>query len=65
MQDLWDKKRELDEKEHHNKKEEEKLEIIKKKEKHEQSAIASSEVKQILQVIYKLLTIINFININN
>ncbi|XP_008185951.1 histone deacetylase 4 isoform X8 [Acyrthosiphon pisum] len=49
MQDLWEKKRELEEKEQREKKEEEKLETIKKKEKHEQSAIASSEVKQILQ----------------
>lgn len=52
LQDLWEKKRELDEKEQRDKKEEDKLETIKKKEKHEQSAISSSEVKQILQVIY-------------
>ncbi|CAH1732551.1 unnamed protein product [Aphis gossypii] len=49
LKDLWEKKRELEEKEQREKKEEEKLETIKKKEKHEQSAIASSEVKQILQ----------------
>lgn len=54
MQDLWEKKRELEEKEK-EKKEEDKLDVIKKKEKHLQSAIASSEVKQILQVIYIFL----------
>jgi len=51
MQDLWEKKQEMEEKELREKKEVEKLETIKKKEKHKQSAIASSEVKQILQVI--------------
>lgn len=45
MQDLWEKKQEFEEKER------EKMETKKKKEKHKQSAIASSEVKQILQVI--------------
>ncbi|XP_050438023.1 histone deacetylase 4 isoform X2 [Adelges cooleyi] len=49
LKELWEKKRELEEKEQRERKEEEKLETIKKKEKHEQSAIASSEVKQILQ----------------
>ncbi|XP_025418175.1 histone deacetylase 4 isoform X2 [Sipha flava] len=49
LKDLWEKKRELEEKEQREKKEEEKLETIKKKEKHQPSAIASSEVKQILQ----------------
>lgn len=63
MQDLYEKKRELEEKEQREKKEEEKLETIKKKEKHEQSANASTEVKQILQVtqvnfVYELLFII-------
>jgi len=46
MQDLLQKKHELEEKEREKK--EEKLELIKKK---DGSAIASSEVKQILQVI--------------
>ncbi|XP_050531145.1 histone deacetylase 4 isoform X3 [Daktulosphaira vitifoliae] len=49
LKELWEKKRELEEKEQREKKEEEKMETIKKKEKREQSAIASSEVKQILQ----------------
>jgi len=49
LKDLWEKKQEQEEKEQREKKEVEKLETIKKKEKHEQSAIASSEVKQILQ----------------
>lgn len=46
MQDLWEKKREHEEKER-EKKEEEKLEFTKKKD-----GISSSEVKQILQVIF-------------
>lgn len=54
MQDLWEKKRELEEKER-EKQHEEKLEFIKKKDNG--SAIASTEVKQILQVILFLMYI--------
>jgi len=55
MQDLWEKKRELEEKER-EKIHEEKLEFIKKKDNG--SAIASTEVKQILQVMLFLMYIL-------
>ncbi|XP_063233276.1 histone deacetylase 4 isoform X3 [Bacillus rossius redtenbacheri] len=45
-QELWEQQRQLEEQE---RREKEKLEALKKKDKHEQSAVASSEVKQKLQ----------------
>jgi histone deacetylase 4/5 len=47
FQKLWEQKKLEEERE---RREQEKLEMLRKKDKHEQSAIASSEVKQKLQV---------------
>lgn len=45
-----EKQREVEEREQRERRELERIESLKKKEKHEQSAVASSEVKQKLQV---------------
>lgn len=50
LQELWEKQREVEEREQRERREQERIESLKKKEKHEQSAVASSEVKQKLQV---------------
>lgn len=48
-QELWEQQKALEEQQRELR-EKERLESLKKKEKHEQSAVASSEVKQKLQV---------------
>ncbi|KAK7602204.1 hypothetical protein V9T40_009645 [Parthenolecanium corni] len=49
LKELWEKQREVEEREQRERREQERIESLKKKEKHEQSAVASSEVKQKLQ----------------
>ena len=49
-QELWEQQKVLEEQQREAR-EKERLESLKKKEKHEQSAVASSEVKQKLQVM--------------
>ncbi|XP_065200082.1 histone deacetylase 4 isoform X3 [Planococcus citri] len=49
LQELLEKQREVEEREQRERRELERIESLKKKEKHEQSAVASSEVKQKLQ----------------
>ncbi|XKL65443.1 hypothetical protein PGB90_008863 [Kerria lacca] len=49
LKELWEKQREIEEREQRERRELERIESLKKKEKHEQSAVASSEVKQKLQ----------------
>lgn len=49
FQELWEQQKALEEQQRELR-EKERLESLKKKEKHEQSAVASSEVKQKLQV---------------
>lgn len=54
VQELWEQQKALEEQQRELR-EKERLESLKKKEKHEQSAVASSEVKQKLQVCTRSL----------
>lgn len=71
MQELWEKQREVEEREQRERREQERIESLKKKEKHEQSAVASSEVKQKLQVCLLLLFVffirrkVSFLEVKN